>query len=282
VQPEDFDFFARLLKERSGLVLTKDKGYLVENRLQPLVRQRRLRSITELIGGLRSGDDTLVESAVDAMMAKDTGFFRDWNPFQHFRNVVLPSIRVARKAKRAFRVLCAGASTGQEAYSIAMILHEAEADLRGWQVEVLGIDLSQAAITTAMSAVYSQFDVQRGLPIRTLLKNFQKEDDNWRLSEVIRTRVSFKAWNLLDDLFPLGRFDVVLCRNVLSYFDMPTKFATLQKLSRVMADDAVLYAGVEEPLAGVSSNFQAMDDNLGIHIVQRPDLGKIKSLAAAG
>jgi chemotaxis protein methyltransferase CheR len=279
VQPDDFEFLARLLKERSGLVLTKDKGYLVENRLMPLVRKQRLRNVVDMVAALRGGEPALAESVVEAMMAKDTGFFRDWKPFQHFRNVVLPNLLTARKAKRAFRVLCAGVSTGQEAYSLAMILSEYPQQLDGWQVEILGIDLSSVAIAVATSGLYSQFDVQRGLPIRALLKYFQKEDDSWRLAETTRSRASFKPWNLLDDLFPLGRFDVVLCRNVLPYFDMQTKFSVLQKLSRSMTDDSVLYVGVQEALSGVSTSFHAVDVDLGIYKSQRPDVSKTKTLA---
>jgi chemotaxis protein methyltransferase CheR len=279
VQPDDFEFLARLLKDRSGLVLTKDKGYLVENRLMPLVRARRHKNLAEMIVALKGGEQSLSEDVVEAMMAKDTGFFRDWKPFEHFRTIVLPNLLAARKAKRSFRILCAGVSTGQEAYSLAMQLEELGAELNDWTVEILGIDLSGAAVSAAAAGLYSQFAVQRGLPIRKLLAYFQKEDDSWRLSEKIRVRAAFKAWNLLDDLFPLGRFDVVLCRNVLPYFDMQTKFAVLQKLSRSMTDDGVLYVGLQEPLSGVSGSFQAVDARLGIYAAHRPDVSKAKSLA---
>lgn len=172
MQPDDFDFLARLLKERSGLVLTKDKGYLVENRLTPVVRQRRYKSMMELVGALKTGEQALAEAVVEAMMAKDTGFFRDWKPFEHFRNRVLPNLLTARKTKHSFRILCAGVSTGQEAYSLAMILDGLGHALAGWQAEIVGIDLSPVALTVATAGLYSQFEVQRGLPVRTLLKHF--------------------------------------------------------------------------------------------------------------
>jgi chemotaxis protein methyltransferase CheR len=280
MQPDDFEFLARLLKERSGLVLTKDKGYLVENRLMPLVRTRRHRGIVDMVAALRAGEPALAEAVVEAMMAKDTGFFRDWKPFEHFRSVVLPNLIAARRARRAFRILCAGVSTGQEAYSLAMILAARGDALEGWQAEIVGIDLSAAAVAAAAAGLYSQFDVQRGLPIRGLLAHFRKEDDSWRIAEDLRTRAAFKTWNLLDDLFPLGRFDVVLCRNVLPYFDMQTKFAVLQKLGRSMTDDGVLYVGLQEPLAGVSASFQPVDVRLGIYAAHRPDIARLRSLAA--
>lgn len=279
MQPEDFEYLARLLKERSGLVLTKDKGYLVENRLMGLVRQRRFKNLSETIAALRNGEQDLTENVVEAMMAKDTGFFRDWKPFEHFRTVVVPNLAAARRAKRTIRILCSGVSTGQEAYSLAMIFAAAADTLNDWTVEILGIDLSGVALAQAQAGLYSQFDVQRGLPIRTLLKHFKKEEDSWRLNEEIRTRVTFKAWNLLDDLFPLGRFDVALCRNVLPYFDMQTKFAVLQKLARSLADDGVLYVGLRESLTGVSQSFQSVDAALGIYATQRLEAAKIQSLA---
>lgn len=280
MQPDDFEFLARLLKERSGLVLTKDKGYLVENRLMALVRERRFKNLVEMIAALKNGEKTLSDGVVEAMMSKDTGFFRDWKPFEHFRTVVLPNALAARKAKRNFRILCAGASTGQEAYSVAMILDDVASSIADWNIEIVGIDLSASALTFATEGFYSQFDVQRGLPIRALLKHFQKDDDSWRLADKIRSRVAFKQWNLMEDLFPLGRFDVVLCRNVLPYFDMQTKFAVLQKLARSMADDGVLYVGLQEPLSGVSASFQAVDMKLGVYATHRPDVVKGTSLAA--
>ncbi|MBL8629584.1 MAG: protein-glutamate O-methyltransferase CheR [Rhodospirillaceae bacterium] len=281
MQPSDFEFLARVLKERSGLVLTKDKGYLVENRLMPLVRQTRCKTVADQRQAGQHGDADLTARVVEAMMFKDTGFFRDWKPFQHFRTVVLPNLLAARKAKKNFRILCAGVSTGQEAYSLAMALDQVRDQLDGWSPEVVGIDLSTSALTFAGEAIYSQFDVQRGLPIRMLLKYFLKDDDSWRLNDVIRPMVQFKFWNLMDDLFPLGRFDVVLCRNVLPYFDMQTKFAVLQKLSRSMTDDGVLYVGQHEPLSGVSPSFQAVDASLGVYAPQRSDAAKLPPLALA-
>jgi chemotaxis protein methyltransferase CheR len=279
VQPNDFEFFARVLKDRSGLVLTKDKGYLLENKLLPLVRQKKLRGVAELTTLLRNGDAALAEGVVEAMMAKDTGSFRDWKPFEHFRSTVLPNLLSARRLKKTFRILCAGVSAGQEAYSLAIILHEHAAALKDWDIEILGIDISPAAIATAETGLYSQFEVQRGLPVRKLLTYFVKTDDSWRINADARACVSFKVWNLLDELFPLGRFDVVLCRNVTAYFDLATKINVLQKLSRITSDDGILYVGAKEPLTGLSASYSEVDSKIGVYTIHRPDLGKIKSLA---
>ncbi|TAL01003.1 MAG: methyltransferase domain-containing protein [Rhodospirillaceae bacterium] len=279
--PDDFTFVARLLKERSGLILTKDKSYLLENRLMPVVRARMLKNLDELIERLRGGQIDLTETVVDAMLSKDTGFFRDWRPFQHLRDVVLPNLHAARLGKRHIRVLCAGASTGQEVYSLAMQITEAAESFSGWQVQALGVDISREALTAAEQGVYNQFEVQHGLPIRALLRHFNKEQDSWRINEGLRRMVSFRPWNLLDDLYPLGRFDIVLCRNVLAYFDQQTKLAVLQKLSRLLFEDGVLYVGINETVTGVSSSFTPVIPEHGIYAVHRDGHPDSRSLAIA-
>lgn len=277
--PDDFEYAARLMKERSGLVLTRDKGYLLENRLMPVVRQHNFKSFHELVAALRTGDPTLQTSAVDAMMSKDTAFFRDWKPFVHFAKIVLPNLMQARREKRHFRILCAGVSTGQEAYSIAMLIRDAAAQLTGWRAEIVGVDISASAIAAAEAGHYTQFDVQRGLPIKALLRSFTRDDGGWQLNGDIRGRVNFQTWNLLDDMFPLGRFDVVLCRNVMVYLDLQAKIDLLQKLSRSLADDGVLYLGTQEPIMGVSAAFRPVNRDLGIYAVHRLDRLVLNSLA---
>jgi chemotaxis protein methyltransferase CheR len=213
------------------------------------------------------------------MMAKDTAFFRDWKPFVHFAKIVLPNLMQARREKRHFRILCAGVSTGQEAYSIAMLIRDAAAQLTGWRAEIVGVDLSASAIAAAEAGHYTQFDVQRGLPIKALLRSFTRDDGGWQLNGDIRSRVNFQTWNLLDDIFPLGRFDVVLCRNVMVYLDLQAKIDLLQKLSRSLADDGVLYLGTQEPLMGVSAAFRPVNRDLGIYAVHRLDKLVLNSLA---
>jgi chemotaxis protein methyltransferase CheR len=244
----------------------------------PVVRARQYRRLADMIAALTRGEAALTDDVVDAMLPKDTGFFRDWKPFEHLRKVVVPNALTQRRAKKALRILCAGVSTGQEAYSVAIALHETP-ELTGWQCDLVGIDLSPSALKLAHAGVYSQFDVQRGLPIRALLKYFRKEDDSWRLADTIRAMPKFQFWNVLDDLFPLGRFDVILCRNVLPYFDMQTKFNVVQKLARVLADDGVLYVGLREPLSGVSASVKPANADLGIYVTNRAERGQSQSLA---
>jgi len=279
MSPDDFEFIARLVRERAGLVLTRDKGYLVENRLLPLVRKHGFKSMDDLSAALRKGDATLHAATIDAMLAKDTGFFRDWAPFEHFRTVVLPNLIAARSAKKTFRILSAASSTGQEIYSIAMLIQEAAEKLHDWRFEIMGIDLSASALVAAERGLYSQFDVQRGLPIRRLLQHFTKAGENWQINENIRALVKFQPWNLQSDLYPLGRFDVVLCRNVMVYFEQQAKFELLQKLARLLVEDGVLYLGIDETVAGVSASFRAVAPEDGVYAAHRADKPASFSLA---
>lgn len=261
-------------------MLTRDKGYLLENRLMPVVHELRVKSLSDLLAAVAAGDAATQTAVVDAMMAKNAAFFRDWKPFTHFRSVVLPNIRVLRGMKRAFRVLSAGTSTGQEAYSVAMSVRDLASSFAGWNIEVIGIDISGTAITAATRGVYSQFDVQRGLPVLSLLRHFTKKDETWVLNDDIRGMVKFQTGNLLEDLYPLGRFDAIFCRDVLVYLDLKTKLEVLQKLGCVLVDDGVLYLGLSEALSGVGASFRTVDADLGIYAAHRAARPASLSLAA--
>jgi chemotaxis protein methyltransferase CheR len=265
VTPDAFDFAAALVRARTGFVLTRDKSYLLENRLGPVVRRHRLKSVGDLIAEVRAGRDDLGLEMLDAMMTKDTGFFRDWTPFVHLRDVALRDLSVARGAAKSLRILCAGVSTGQEAYSVALTVLDGGWLRDGREVEIVGIDLSTSALEIAARAAYTQFEIQRGLPVRTLAHHFTKQEEGWVLDEAVRRKVTFKPWNLLDDLAPLGRFDVILCRNVLAYFDLQSKAAVLGKLAAILAADGRLYLGAGETTSGITNAFRTVDAALAVY-----------------
>ncbi|MEQ8509629.1 MAG: protein-glutamate O-methyltransferase CheR [Rhodospirillaceae bacterium] len=277
---EDFDFVSSLLRDRSGLILSRDKSYLIENRLMPLIRRRRINGLDELIRYLRQGEDSLTGEVVDAMMTSETSFFRDWSPFEHFRTVTLPNLVQARKDKETFRILCCGVSTGQEAYSLALMFRQEAKILASCDPQIIGLDLSQTSISRAEKGLYSQFEAQSGLPINMLLSGFDKVGEfQWRIKDILRSGVEFKTWNLLDELYPLGAFDVVFCRNVLMFFDQETKAKVLGRVSRLLGDDGVLYMGLNETTAGVSESFKAIVSDLGVFGIHRTDRPKVRSLA---
>lgn len=287
MKPEDFDFVSRLIKSKSGLVLSEDKTYLLESRLMPIARKRGLKDLGELIGALRGGDRNLVEEVVDAMTTNESFFFRDTKPFDQFRHVVLPHMIKERASKRHLRIWCAAASSGQEPYSLAMILDEFKTQLSGWRVEIIGTDISREILAKARAGLYSQFEVQRGLPIGLLVKYFQKKEDQWQISSEIRSKVQYKEFNLLEDFRPLGQFDVVYCRNVLIYFDQPTKSDVLARVSALMPDDGFLFLGGAETVLGISDKFKPLARQRGIYQLNRPgapdvDLTALEKVQAGG
>jgi chemotaxis protein methyltransferase CheR len=278
---EDFDLLCRLLKDRSGLVLTRDKAYLLESRLLPVARKRNMRSLDELIALLRGRPDgELVRQVVEAMTTNESFFFRDIKPFDQFRAYVLPQLLKTRAGKKSIRIWSAACSSGQEPYSIAMILAEERARLQGWTVELVATDLSTEILEKAQAGLYSQFEVQRGLPIQLLVKYFKQQGDRWHIDPSIRAMVKFRCLNLLDDFTPMGHFDVVFCRNVLIYFDQQAKTLVLDRIARMLPADGFLYLGGAETVIGVSDKFQSLTEQRGIYTTVMSTSAMAQKLAA--
>jgi chemotaxis protein methyltransferase CheR len=269
MRPEDFDFIAKLLKDRSGLVITRDKAYLLESRLTPVARKRGLKGLDDLVASLRTAGEDLLREVTEAMTTNESFFFRDIKPFDQFRDVVLPQMMQLRASKRQIRIWSAACSSGQEAYSLAMMLRENAAKLAGWRIEIVGTDISIEMLEKAKAGLYSQFEVQRGLPIQLLVKYFQKKDESWQIDSALRAMVQFREYNLLHDLRQLGQFDIVFCRNVLIYFDQGTKGRVLDSISRQMPDDGILYLGGAETVLGISDRFRPIPNQRGIYCVNR-------------
>ena len=268
MKPEDFAFFCKLILDRTGLVLGNDKTYLIESRLTPVARKHNLAGLEPLATALRQGrDTTLLRDFTDALMTNESFFFRDVKPFEQFRQVVLPRLMASRATQRHCRIWSAACSTGQEPYSLAMILKEEAPKLAGWHFEIVGTDISQEAMGRARDGVYTQFEVQRGLPIQLLVKYFKQEGDKWQIAPEIRAMVQYREFNLLGDLGVLGRFDVVFCRNVLIYFDQAAKSAILDRISRALTSDGLLYLGGAETVLGVSDRFEPLAGHRGIYAV---------------
>jgi len=266
MKPEDFDFVAKLLKERSGLVLSKDKSYLIESRLMPVARRRGMKGLDELVQAVRRMDSALVKDVTEAMTTNESFFFRDGKPFDQFREQVVPALLQSRKDKRAIRIWCAACSSGQEPYSLAIILKEMEAKLAGWRIDIIATDLSTEILEKAKAGLYSQFEVQRGMPIQLLVKYFQKKDEMWQIDPRLRAMVQFRPLNLLTDIrSPLGTFDVVYCRNVLIYFDQETKGKVLADIAKLLAPDGCLFLGGAETVLGISDKFKPIVGQRGMY-----------------
>ncbi len=263
---EDFDMFCSTLKQRSGLVLSKDKSYLLESRLTPIARKHGLKSLEELADRVRNWtDEALLSEITEAMTTNESSFFRDTRPFQLLRDYVLPNMQKNRAKNKALRIWSAASSSGQEAYSIAMVLDEEASGFTGWRIETVGTDLSSEMVERSKIGIYTQFEVQRGLAIQLLVKYFTQRGDKWVISDKLRKNVDFKVWNLLEDLSPLGNFDIVFCRNVLIYFDQPTKSKVLDAIAKQMRPDGYLFLGGAETTLGLSTQFKPVEGQRGLY-----------------
>ena len=262
----DFEFICQILRERSGLVLTNDKAYLLESRLLPVARKWKLATFDDLVRTIRTKmDEAVIRDVVEAMTTNESFFFRDTKPFDQFKALVLPAMLKNRASSRTIRIWSAACSSGQEPYSLAMILAEMAAQLNGWRIEIVGTDLSSEILTRAKEGMYSQFEVQRGLPITMLVKYFAQIGDRWQINAKMRGMVQYREFNLLQDPMPLGRFDVVFCRNVLIYFDQPTKTRVLNGVAKIMPEDGFLFLGGAETVLGITDKFQMLPGQRGVY-----------------
>ena len=277
-----FAMLAGLLKARSGLIIGQEKIYLLETRLTNILRREKLTDLNALADRLgRPGAETLARDVVEAMTTNESFFFRDDKPFQHFRAQALPRLAAARPAGTPLRVWSAAASSGQEAYSLAMILAESKAMLNDRKVEIIGTDIAREPLSRAKEGVYTQFEVQRGLPVRLLMKYFKREEPHWRIAAALRPMVQFREFNLLGDLRPLGRFDIVFCRNVLIYFDQPTKTRVLEAMAALMPPDGLLYLGGAETVLGITGRFAPLPGERGVYGLATVPIEK-RVMVAAG
>lgn len=267
ITPAQYAFLQDFLKKRSGLDLPGDKEYLIESRLAPILRKSGLPSLGQLIGKLHDpAAGALADAVVEAMTTNESFFFRDKTPFELFIKELLPEMLARRAASRTIRIWCAAASTGQEPYSLAMALKENARLVAGWTIDILGTDICTAALEKAKAGIYTQFEVQRGLPIQHLVKYFEKRGDDWQLSADIRDMVRYRKFNLLESFGGLGQFDIVFCRNVLIYFDSATKADVLGRIARVMPPDGYLVLGGAETVLGVTQSFRPVQGRQGVYM----------------
>lgn len=269
MKPEDFELLASAIKQRSGLILTPEKAYLLESRLLPIVRKYNFRTLEELVAAVRKKrEEVMLRDITEAMTTNESFFFRDQKPFTLFQKTLLPQLLTARASQKKIRIWSAASSSGQEAYSLAMICVEEAAKLQGWKIDIIGTDLSREMVERSKTGIYSQFEVQRGLPVTHLVKYFtQLGGDKWQIKENLRQMVQFREGNLLQDFTSLGVFDIVYCRNVLIYFDTATKGKVLNSISNIMAPDGALLLGGAETVLGISDRFKPASGEHGLYVL---------------
>jgi chemotaxis protein methyltransferase CheR len=257
IDPKDFEFISTLVLKRSAIVLDKEKTYLVESRLQPIARQNGLSSISDLVNKLRSAPTReLIQQVVEAMTTNETSFFRDVNPFDALKQVVLPDLLTKRAAEKKINIWCGASSTGQEPYTIAMVLSEFFATKPDWKYHILSTDLSTEVLEKARSGVYTQLEVNRGLPASYLVKYFQRQGNSWHVKDCLKKVCDFRQLNLIDTSWCIPTVDIVFMRNVLIYFDVPTKKNIFKKIRQVLKPDGFLFLGGAETTMNLDDSFE--------------------------
>lgn len=260
ISAETYAYVRELVYRRAAIVLEAGKEYLVEARLGPVARQAGLPSIDDLVRKLR-GDEKgpLVTQVVEAMTTNETSFFRDVHPFESLKAKILPDLVAARSATRSLKIWCAAASTGQEPYSIAMTIKEHFPQLDSWNVSIVATDINATVLGRARAGIFRPLEVNRGLPAPMLVKYFEREGADWRIKPSIRQMVSFQELNLLETQWPIfGGQDLVFIRNVLIYFDVPTKRQILGRIRKVLRPDGFLFLGGAETTVNIDDEYQSM------------------------
>jgi chemotaxis protein methyltransferase CheR len=276
--PQDFETLSSLVKTESGLTLTPEKAYLLESRLLPVANKYQFATLNQFVASLRAHRNAAqIRDVAEAMTINESFFFRDVKPFNLLRDKLLPALRAARAGGRRLRVWSAACSSGQEAYSIAMLLDECGAYANGWTIEIIGTDISAEMVERANQGFYSAFEVQRGLPARLLVRYFTPVGDKWRVTDGLRQKVWFARHNLLHDLGRFGSFDVVFCRNVLIYFDLPTKAKVLAAIRQRMSADSYLFLGGAETVMGIADMFSTTADLPGVYVPAKAAAGSLLS-----
>ena len=260
ISPVDYDFIAKLLRDQCALVLDPGKDYLINSRLSPIAQRHGLTSIDHLVRRLRdTSDSSLVSDVVEAMVTTETSFFRDVHPFETLKKIVLPKLIELRRPQRQLNIWCAASSSGQEPYSIAMLLKEYFPDLAGWQINLTATDISHEMLQRSRAGRYSQLEVNRGLPTNLLLKWFRQEGGVWEIDEQIRRMMTFKPMNLAQPWPAMPAWDLIFLRNVMIYFDNDVKKSILGRVARSLGDDGYLVLGGAETTFGLDNSFQRIE-----------------------
>ena len=267
----DFGYISELVRKEAAIVLEVGKEYLVEARLAPIAKAEGFTGIPQLVDAVKYNKvPGLVVKIVQALTTNETSFMRDLEPFEAMRETLLPEMMKKRKDKKALSIWSAASSTGQETYSLCMIMREHFPELAGWNVTILGTDINQLCVDKAQSGTYSQFEVNRGLPAKYLIKYFEKQDTNWKIKDDIRSMAAFKVLNLIHDFPPMPAFDFIMLRNVLIYFDLQTKKDILRRVRRVLQPDGFLFLGAAETTLNIDDSFER-------RVIEKTSCYRIKS-----
>jgi chemotaxis protein methyltransferase CheR len=254
LSPEDFSKLSQFIKKYNGQCIDENQDQLILNRLLPLMAQHGFRTLTQMIDRLKYNQfDVLQKDVAESLAIHETSFFRDKKPFDHIQNTYLPWL-IEEINLNTIRILCAGCSSGQEVYSMAIVAHEVKKKYKSISISIDATDFSQKVLDQAKIGEYSQFDIQRGLSAWQIVDYFEQEETKWRVKDSLRQNISFQKLNLLESFDHLRPYDLILCRNVLIYFDPQQKQRVFNKLNGLMRSHTALFLGVSETIVGMKAN----------------------------
>jgi len=258
ISQADFEYVSQLARSEAALVLEPGKEYLVETRLGPLAQQEGFDSLSGYIQRLRSESkiNGIHHRAIESLTTNETLFFRDYHPFEALRRSILPALLAERAAARRLTIWSAACSTGQEPYSLAMLLREHFPQLQTWDVSILATDLSPAVLRSAQAGKYSQLEVNRGLPASYLVKYFAQHGDHWHINEDVKRWIEFRQMNLIQPWPVMPPFDLIFIRNVMIYFDVETKKTILKKIRNCLLPHGCLFLGTAETTTNLDPHYQ--------------------------
>ena len=261
LQQSDFDFVQKLVQQKAAIVLDNGKQYFVESRLTPLAQNTGHDSIEKLILALRQNphNSRMIEQVVEAITIHETSFFRDIHPFKCMKEVVMPALLERRASQHSLNLWCAACSSGQEPYTVTMLMRENFPQLQSWNVRFIATDISNQILNRAREGKFSQLEVNRGLPAPLLLKHFEKQGLVWQIKPQLRSSIEFRKLNLIDNWPPMPKMDVVFLRNVLIYFDVETKRKILGEVRKLLNPDGFLFLGAAEMPMSIDNAFERID-----------------------
>lgn len=259
INPTDFDYISKIVKEESAIVLEKGKEYLVESRLMPLVHQEKLESLENLVRQLKAQPrGPLRDTVIEAMTTNETSFFRDIHPFETLKKEILPDLMEKRKDKKELNIWCGASSSGQECYSLVMTLKNSFPALDSWKISYFASDISNQMLNRCRSGIYSQLEINRVLPAPLMVKYFQRLGTEWQVKEELRKMIQFRITNLSEKWPYMPPLDLIMMRNVLIYFDVEMKKDILGRARKLLKPDGYLFLGAAETTLNLDDNFERM------------------------
>ena len=262
--PQGLSWVSNLMFSEVGIKIGAEKGYLIETRLSPIVRKYSLQNIEALIDGAKNGNSNYKQEIIDALTTNETSFFRDSKPFDTLEKITIPEFIKKNSATRTLRIWSSACSSGQEAYSIKIIL-DRFIELKGWNIQIIGTDISKEIVNRANNGAYSQFEIQRGLPTKELVKYFDKREGEWVAKPILKSGVNFKVENIFRPSNAFNKYDIVFCRNLLIYFDTEHKKKALNNIHSQMNQGGHLYIGGAETLMGIHGGFTLRKEFHGLY-----------------